>query len=114
MKTRTFNTVCAQGDIYIRKIHKLPKGAVEVAAEKGRHIVTHSETGHHHVMTAERVQMYRLPDSIMDCFLVLAAPAVLEHLRPHDTHAPIRFDKGTYHVRRQREHTPEGWRQVAD
>lgn len=111
---RTFKNVCAQGDIYIRKVSDLPKGAVAVPAEHGRHIVTHSETGHHHVMDADGVTMHRLPDSIMDCFLVVDKPTSLEHLRPHDTHEPIMFDKGVYHVRRQREHTPEGWRRVED
>ena len=56
---RTFKTVCAQGDIYIRKIDKLPAGVIPVAAENGRVIVAHSETGHNHVMLAERTKMYR-------------------------------------------------------
>ncbi len=111
---RTFKNVCAQGDIYIRKIEALPAGTEAIKPEKGRLIVTHSETGHHHVMAADTVTMHRLPDSIMDCFLVVKEPAVLEHLRPHDTHEPIKFEKGTYHVRRQREYTPEGWRRVED
>lgn len=111
---RKFNTVCAQGDIYIRKIDALPKGAIPVKAEKGQHIVTHSETGHHHVMDDEGVTMHRLPDSVMDCFLVVDKPTALEHLRPTDTHEPILFDKGVYHVRRQREHSPDGWRRVED
>lgn len=111
---RTFRNVCAQGDIYIQKIGVLPAGAVPVKPENGRHIVTHSETGHHHVMDDDGVTMHRLPDSIMDCFLVVEKPTALEHLRPHDTHEPILFDRGTYHVRRQREYTPEGWRRVDD
>lgn len=111
---RYFKKVCAQGDIYAMRIDHLPAGAVVVPAEKGRVIVTHSETGHHHVMAADTVTMYRLPDSIMDCFLVVNEPATLEHLRPHDTHEPIKFEAGVYHVRRQREHTPEGWRRVED
>lgn len=111
---KTFNTICAQGDIYIRRIDTLPAGAVPVAAESGTVIVTHSETGHHHVMAADTVTMYRLPASIMDCLLVVSAPTPLRHLRPHDTHEPIMFEPGTYHVRRQREYTPEGWRQVQD
>lgn len=111
---RQFKTVCAQGDIYIRKIDTLPEGAVAVKPENGRHVVTHSETGHHHVMDDDGVTMHRLPDSIMDCFLVVDKPTALEHLRPTDTHEPILFDKGVYHVRRQREYTPEGWRRVED
>lgn len=111
---RTFKKVAAQGDIYIRKIDALPNGTEPVKPEKGRHIVTHSETGHHHVMEADGVTMHRLPDSIMDCFLVVDKPTTLEHLRPNDTHEPIKFEKGTYHVRRQRENSPEGWRRVED
>jgi hypothetical protein len=50
----------------------------------------------------------------MDCLLVVNDPVALEHLRDHDTHEPILFEKGTYHVRRQREYTPEGFRKVED
>lgn len=111
---RTFAKTCAQGDIYITRIERLPKEAVVVAADAGRVIVTHSETGHHHVMDAKSVTMYRLPDSIMDCLLVVDSPTALEHLRQHDTHEPIMFERGTYHVRRQREYTAEGFRRVED
>ncbi|MCP5099892.1 MAG: hypothetical protein GY943_30430 [Chloroflexi bacterium] len=111
---KTFTNICAQGDIYIRKIDALPEGATEVLPENGKIIVTHSETGHHHVMEASKVKMYQLPDSIMDCLLVVEQPTALEHLREHDTHDPILFEPGTYHVRRQREYTPEGFRRVED
>lgn len=111
---KTFKNYCAQGDIYIRKIDKLPVGVIETQPENGRVIVTHSETGHHHVMDAEAVTMYRLPDSIMDCLLVIDKPTALEHLREQDTHEPIMFDKGIYHVRRQQEYTPQGLRRVED
>ncbi len=111
---RTFKNHCAQGDIYIRRIDALPANATKACADKGRVIVTHSETGHHHVMDAAAVTMYRLPDSIMDCLLVVDQPTALEHLREHDTHEPIMFDKGVYHVRRQQEYTPEGLRRVED
>ena len=112
---KTFENTFAQGDIYGRKIDALPKGVVAVPRENGKLIVTHSETGHHHVMEAETVTMYRLPDSIMDCFLVVGDEgADLKHMRPHDTHETIRFEPGVYHVRRQREYTPEGWRRVED
>jgi len=111
---RTFKNVCAQGDVYIRRIDKLPEAAVPVPAEKGVVVVAHSETGHNHVMEADTVTLHRLPDSIMDCFLEVNEPTALEHLRPTDTHEPIMFEKGVYHVRRQREHTPEGWRRVED
>ena len=66
------------------------------------------------MLDADTVTMSRLPDSIMDCFLVVREPTELRHLRSFDTHESILFRPGTYHVRRQREHTPEGWRRVED
>lgn len=111
---KTFDKTCAQGDILIMRIDALPANTIPVEAENGKVIVTHSETGHHHVMDAATVTMHRLPDSIMDCLLVVGAPTPLEHLRGHDTHEPIMFAAGTYHVRRQREYTPEGFRRVED
>lgn len=111
---RTFKNACAQGDIYIRRVESLPENAVRVKPENGVVIVTHSETGHHHVMEADRVEMYSIPDSIMDVLLVVNEPTELRHLREFDTHESIHFDKGVYHVHRQREHSPEGWRRVAD
>lgn len=113
---RTFKNTCAQGDIYIRRVESVPSNAVEAKPENdGRHIVTHSETGHHHVMEATRVKMFTIPDSIMDIFLQVEEDGVtLEHLRPHDTHETISFNKGIYHVRRQREYVPEGYRRVED
>jgi hypothetical protein len=111
---KTFKTTAAQGDIYIRKIAHLPKGVVLMAPDGDRVVVAHSETGHHHVMLAEHTKAYRLPDSIMDVFLAVERGDTLEHLRPHDTHEPIAFGPGVYHVRRQREYMPEGFRQVED
>lgn len=111
---RTFKNFAAQGDIYIRRIEKLPENVIKVEAEGKHVIVTHSETGHNHVMEAEKVTMYNLPDSIMDCLLVVHDPVALEHLRNYDTHEPIMFDEGVYHVKRQREWTPEGFRKVQD
>jgi hypothetical protein len=111
---RTFNNVCAQGDVYIQRIDILPNNAIEVEPVNGFCIVTHSETGHNHVMEATKVKMYSLPDSIMDCLLVVNEPTTLDHLRAHDTHEPILFEKGTYHVRRQREYTAEGFRRAQD
>lgn len=111
---KTFISVCAQGDVYVTRIPDLPAGAVPVPPEGDHVVVTHSETGHHHVMDAGSVTMYRLPDSIMDCLLVVRSPTALKHLRAYDTHEPIMFEPGVYHVRRQREYAPEGWRRVED
>lgn len=112
---KTFKKVAAQGDVlFIRLDTPLPANAIRVEPVNGKVVVAHSETGHHHVMEADGATMYRLPDSLMDCLLVIDKPTALEHLREFDTHEPIQFEPGIYHVRRQREHTPEGFRRVED
>lgn len=114
---RTFTEQAAQGDILIRRVKDLPANAVEQPPENGQHIVTHSETGHHHVMRAQHVRMFRLPDDGMPgmmSYLKVDEVTELKHLRPHDTHESLEFKPGIYEIRRQREYTPEGWRRVAD
>lgn len=113
--THTFKTAAAQGDVHFTKIarSKLPKGLTPVKAENGRVLVTHSETGHHHVMDAAGVTMFET-DNPLVCYLLVEQPTELLHLRPFDTHAPILFQPGAYEVRRQREHVPEGFRRVED
>lgn len=113
---KTFNRVAAQGDVFFTKVEnmKIPSNAVKINPINGKIEVAHSETGHNHVMNPDTVELYQLPDSIMDLLLVVKEPTVLEHLRNYDTHDPIMFDKGTYKVRRQREYTPEGFRRVED
>lgn len=116
---RTFKDQAAQGDLYIRRIDAIPGAAKPMAAEAGKFIVAHSETGHHHVI-AERpgVQVFATEDPLVMYLRVIDATeqteALLEHLRSFDTHEAIAIPPGDYELRRQREHTPEGWRRVED
>jgi hypothetical protein len=118
---KTFETVCAQGDVLIIKRDKLPRKLKPVATSGGRVVVTHSETGHDHVMVLDRpkgkarpsVEMYATENPLI-AWIKVNRPTALEHLRPHDTHEPIMFGEGVYEIRRQREYTPEGFRRVAD
>jgi hypothetical protein len=112
---KTFKTVCAQGDVYIMRVNmEIPKNAVEVQPEGNHLIICHSETMHNHIMEKDKAKLYQLPDSIMNCLLVVNDPVALEHLRDYDTHEPIMFEPGTYLVRRQREYVANGFRKVQD
>ena len=118
---KTFKKCAAQGDFVIRRIDKLPKDVVPVDPEKGKHIVAHSETGHHHVITAERVKAYRpVDDKIFKMFLEIdrldgEEMPTIEHLRAFDTHEALQPDTpGVFEIRRQREYQPEGWRRAQD
>lgn len=112
--------MAAQGDVLFRRVPALPTTAKPVERRKGAPIVVaHSETGHHHVVRDPAARFFTTDDPFV-CFLSLECPSVdVEHLRPHDTHETVRLlgePSGPSHfeVRRQREHTPEGWRMVQD
>lgn len=110
--------MAAQGDVMFRRVPKLPEGAKE-KTRAGDLVVAHSETGHHHVVRDPEARLYETADPFV-CYLRLDTPSIdVEHLRPFDTHETLRLlgkKKGPafYEVRRQREHTPEGWRMVQD
>ena len=117
---KTFEKQAAQGDMLIFRLDDdwtPPDNAEKVKPEDGVYIVGHSETGHHHVIdraATKTTTMYRLPDSIYDAFITVGAPTSLDHERPFDTHESIALSPGNYHIKRQREYTPEGYRRVAD
>lgn len=116
---KTFRNQAAQGDLFIRRIDKLPNGIKPITAIEGNYIIAHSETGHHHVI-AERpaVRLYSGSDPMVSYLEVVeatdAAEVFIEHLRSFDTHESIGFNNGIFELRRQREYTPEGWRKVED
>lgn len=118
---KTFKTICAQGDVLIRRVDAIPAGAKATAPVDGRIVVGHSETGHDHIITLDRPTKRREPnvemfsgDNPLVAWIKVNRPSVLEHKRPFDTHESIELSPGIYEIRRQREHSPEGWRRVAD
>lgn len=116
---KTFENVCAQGDVMLRRVDAIPADAKLLPAKDGMVVITHSETGHDHVMVLGRddaepaVQMYGSDNPLL-AWIKVNRPTELEHKRPFDTHEAILFPPGNYEVRRQREYTPEGWRRVED
>ena len=104
----------AQGDVMLVPIIAIPAGATPLDAENGAHIITHSETGHHHVvMDRPDIRHYSGMD-VFTGFLSLGEAALLEHLRDHHTHVPISLEPGHYVIKRQRQPAPEGWRRAVD
>lgn len=119
---KTFKNTAAQGDVVFVRRKALPENVTPVASDGDQLIVTHSETGHHHVMALDRpeageppaVEMFTDRDNPLIAWLKVNRPTALDHQRPHDTHASILFAPGIYEVRRQREYTPAGWQKVED
>ena len=103
-----------QGDLCIRRIAEFPVGLEIGKAEGGVYILAHSETGHHHVVKERAAQLLIDETNGFIAYLDVAEPTELEHLRSFDTHESYLLEPGKYEIRRQREHTPEGWRRAAD
>jgi len=108
-------TQAAQGDVLFRKVLVLPENVQKKLTNPI--VVAHSETGHDHVIQDPRVVLYEVPDNPLVCYLRAEVPFEITHLRSFDTHEPLLLDGGPgaiWEVRKQREHTPEGWRRVED
>jgi len=114
--TKTFTNMAAQGDLMLRKIDKLPDNLSEVCAENGEYVVAHSETGHNHVIRErDDIKFYANDNNPFIAYLVVDnTETQVEHKRSFDTHETIKIRPGVYEVRRQREHTPEGFRIAQD
>jgi hypothetical protein len=115
---KTFTKMAAQGDFIIRRIDNIPDNTEVMQPTNNMHVVAHSETGHNHVMEAERVTAYK-PKNVKEIdlyqmFLNVEAPTEINHLRSFDTHETLLVPPGKYEIRRQREYVPEGFRRAAD
>ena len=116
---KTFTKMAAQGDFLILRINDIPANVERIASnERGHIVVAHSETGHDHVMLAERVTAYKPAGTkdvdLYEMFLSVEAPTEINHLRSHDTHETLLVPPGNYMVRRQREYVAEGFRRAQD
>lgn len=122
---KTFENRAAQGDVFFKRITEEEFRASignAVEPEKGMYVIAHSETGHNHVMVAEKVRVYEPKEKAKDTqsrdlyalFLDVQAPTDLVHQRTYDTHETIRFSTGYFKAFRQRQYTPEGYKRVID
>lgn len=109
------NSQGAQGDVMFRRIDALPADATPEAADNGVFVVAHSETGHNHIIVERPgLRYFSAMDELRSYLVVEGDPAPVEHQRSFDTHETFGLAPGVWEVRRQREHTPEGFRRAAD
>lgn len=115
MKPIEFNKQAAQGDILLTKIDSLPDGLKAFGSEDGHYIVAHSETGHHHVLSIDDVDVFQAAIDDFVLYVVAKKDTVLRHMRSFDTHEPLKLDGGSiYRINRQREYISEGFRRAQD
>lgn len=108
-----------QGDVYLIPIKKIPEGVKNkvVEPENGSYIITHSETGHHHIVKErEDIKMFSGMDIFHDFLRIANEKADLLHLRDTHTHAPQVIEPGCYLIQRQASYNPTGstWSRAID
>lgn len=109
-----------QGEIRIDQIDALPEGMATIDVEriaKG-YIVSHSESGHHHLLDGNVEVVERtndVPEGMKILYAIVREPSRL-HQDAATPHKPIDLDPGIYSMRIKREYDPfaEQARRVAD
>lgn len=110
--------IAAQGEMLIRRVSAFQNKSQQMTPENNFYILAHSETGHHHVIDCQSVevkeQIENVPEGMAILQMIVKEPSVIKHLRGHDTHEPLMLSEGNWEIRLQREYTPNGYRRVAD
>lgn len=115
--TKEFEKVVAQGDMLMVKVDGVPDEVKRQHPINGELIITHSETGHSHVIKeSEGVELYQHANDNLKAYLVVEnEPVDLVHKRSYHTHETVRINKGVYAIFRQRQEDIYGEiRQVVD
>lgn len=112
--------IANQGEIRIDRIAELPDNieASPVASTPKGFIISHSESGHHHLLSGNVDVMERtdrVPDGMKILYAIVKDPSVL-HQDAATPHKPVNLAPGIYEMRIKREFDPfsEQTRQVAD
>ena len=122
----TFNRQARQGDVFLKRVSKMPDDVRPMSREAGRVVLAHGEvTGHAHAISAKHVQQFRVDEaharkseefrlraggSLAVTYIEVQQTCRLEH----EEHAPINIGPGIYEVRRQREYVRGRIQRVAD
>lgn len=114
---KEFDKIMAQGDMIMVRVDSLPDNVQKQASENGELVVTHSETGHNHVIKDDgNAELYQHDNDNLKAYLVVDnEPVDLIHKRSYHTHETVRINKGVYAIFRQRQEDIYGEiRQVID
>lgn len=106
-----------QGDLLVMKVTEVPGDFSETKVNGQHFMVAHSESGHHHVVEAEKVQVFEKADDQFCLYIrTLSEEVELEHLKTGaDAHQTIvLMPNEIYKIRRGRENSPLGWRRAID
>ena len=112
-------SIANQGEVRIDRIAALPETATKPFTEKNGKgwIISHSETGHHHILGGDCDVMERVDVPTGTCILYAIVKEPTRLFQDAATpHAPVNLEPGIYEMRIKREFDPfsEQARRVAD
>ena len=112
--------IAQQGEAKVFRIDALPEGMQTRPPErnsKGHAIISHSESGHHHVVAGAEVleRVDNVPAGMAILYAIVKSPTALRQDAP-SPHGEIPLEPGLYEFRVSREFDPfaEQIRRVAD
>lgn len=102
--------VAQQGEVKVFRIDAIPAGISTRPPQfdaGGAAIVSHSESGNHHVIAGAEVmeRTDNVPDGMAILYAIVKDPTALEQNAP-TPHGHIPLDAGIYELRVSREHDP--------
>lgn len=115
----SFANRAAQGEVNIIRIEAIPEGLQAISHENGVYVISHSESGHNHIIDAEGVTLLErttgLPEGMRVLYAIVENPTALRQSAA-SPHEQIKIDPGMYAFKISREFDPfaEQARRVAD
>ena len=106
-------TIYRQGDVLIRRVESLPKGAQDVTRQ-GRIVLAFGEaTGHAHALAEGAAREFTFADANETVRRFLRVVSEQAEVR-HEEHTSIPLPPGIYEVILQREYSPRASHAVSD
>ena len=101
MKTK--QQIIRHGEVILKPIDTLPKGAI-LEKEVKEEIIAHSETGHHHILTAPDMTKMKFYTFNGERYIELPQIAELWHQKTgKDVHTPHKVNPGIYKINIKKE-----------
>lgn len=115
----SFKSRAAQGEVNIIAVSEIPTGLTRVLPEKGSFIISHSESGHNHLIDEAGVTLMErtknVPEGMRILYAIVECTTILRQsaATPHEQ---IKIEPGMYAFKISREFDPfaEQARRVAD
>lgn len=94
---RKFEKTAAQGEVNITLIASIPKDLKPFEPENGAYIIGHSESGNHHVLEREHVDMFvgeKTSAGMQVLYGLVKSPTEVKQLRDGKPHETIALNEG--------------------